>query len=252
MGNFFNYFFIREKFLINSNVFSGDMMGLFNRKSKEEKEQEETEKILSIYDVHKGVTAHVIFPEKELKIKTQDPAMKGMAAWSWGIVGLAMTSGVKTEEKNKSLKTVIQVAEKGVVIKNAQSDGRDLRIPFTNIIRATDDKMVNGKISDYLRLILLENQIIQVSLLTRSKITMKKEVKLVNKEFIDSINAKASGAQNEEAGWGLDYAENNDTEHSNNNSSSGTQELKEIMKMYQDGLLTEEEFVAMKKKIIEN
>ena len=226
-------------------------MGLFNRKSKEEKEKEETEKLLRTYDVHKGVIAHVIFPEKELKIKTQNPAMKGMAAWSWGVVGLAMTSGVKTEEKRKSLKTVIQVAEKGVVIKNAQSDGRDLRIPFTNIIRATDDKMVNGKYSDYLRLILLENQIIQVSLLTRSKVTMKKAVKVTNKQFIDSINAKATGAQHEEAGWGLDYAEKNETQPSQNNIKSDTEELKEIMKMYQDGLLTEEEFAAMKKKIIE-
>ena len=229
----------------------GGIMGLFNRRSKEEKEQEETEKILSVYDVHKGVTAHVIFPEKELKIKTQNPAMKGMAAWSWGIVGLAMTSNVKTEEKRKELKTIIQVAEKGIVIKNAQSDGRDLRIPFANIVRATDDKMVNGVFSDYLRLILLENQIIQVSLLSRSKVTMKKAKKIVNKEFIDSINAKASGAQHEEIGWGLDYAENNAAETSENATKTDTDELKEIMKMYQDGLLTEDEFAAMKKKIIE-
>lgn len=226
-------------------------MGLFNRKSKEEKEKEEREIILRNYDVHKGITAHVIFPEKELKIKSQNPAMKGMAAWSWGVVGLAMASGVKVEEERKSLKTIIQVAEKGVVIKNAQSDGRDLRIPFSNIVRATDDKMVNGKFSDYLRLILLENQIIQVSLLTRSKITMKKEVKLVNKEFIDLINAKATGAQNEEAGWGLDYVENNETEPSKNEINSDIDELNEIMKMYREGLLTEDEFVAMKKKIIE-
>lgn len=177
--------------------------------------------------------------------------MKGMAAWSWGIVGLAMTSNVKTEEKRKELKTIIQVAEKGIVIKNAQSDGRDLRIPFANIVRATDDKMVNGVFSDYLRLILLENQIIQVSLLSRSKVTMKKAKKIVNKEFIDSINAKASGAQHEEIGWGLDYAENNAAETSENATKTDTDELKEIMKMYQDGLLTEDEFAAMKKKIIE-
>lgn len=202
------------------------------------------------YDVHKGVSCHVIFPEKELKIKTQNPAMKGMAAWSWGVVGLAMTSGVTTEEKRKSLDTVIQVAEKGVVMKNAQSDGRDLRIPFTNIIRVTDDKYVNGKYSDYLRLILLENQIIQISLITRSKVKMKKTVKWVNQEFIESINSKATGAKHEESGWGLDYAENDDAEISQNNIKSDTDELKEIMKMYQDGLLTDEEFTAMKNKII--
>lgn len=143
------------------------------------------------YDVHKGVSCHVIFPEKELKIKTQNPAMKGMAAWSWGVVGLAMTSGVTTEEKRKSLDTVIQVAEKGVVMKNAQSDGRDLRIPFTNIIRVTDDKYVNGKYSDYLRLILLENQIIQISLINRSKVTMKKKtVKWLIKNLLNLLIQK--------------------------------------------------------------
>lgn len=48
----------------------------------------------------------------------------------------------------------------------------------------------------------------------------------------------------------MDYAENDDAEISQNNIKSDTDELKEIMKMYQDGLLTDEEFTAMKNKII--
>lgn len=37
-----------------------------------------------------------------------------------------------------------------------------------------------------------------------------------------------------------------------NNTSSDSNELETIVKMYQDGLLTEDEFAAMKKKIIGN
>lgn len=218
-----------------------------NLQIQKEMEEEKNNK----YNVEYGVKCKFIFPETELKIKTQSPAMKGMAAWSWGVVGLAMTSGVKTEEKRKSLNTIIQVVEKGVVLKNAQADGKDLRIPFDNIIRATDDKYVNGKFSEYLRLILLENQVIQISLITQNKLRLRKEVKQANEDFLRLVNERATGSQNEETGWGLDYAENENTNNASEENNSTTNELKEVMEMYKEGLLTDEEFAAMKKKIIE-
>ena len=137
------------------------------------------------------------------------------------------------------------------MLKNAQADGKDLRIPFDNIIRATDDKYVNGKFSEYLRLILLENQVIQISLITQNKLRLRKEVKQANEDFLRLVNERATGSQNEETGWGLDYAENENTNNASEENNSTTNELKEVMEMYKEGLLTDEEFAAMKKKIIE-
>lgn len=61
-----------------------------------------------------------------------------------------------------------QVAEKGVVFKNATSDGKDLRIPYDNIIDISLNESKIGKIkitSGVLLLRLLENQKISIQIL---------------------------------------------------------------------------------------
>ena len=68
------------------------------------------------------------------------------------------------------------------------------------------------------------------------------------------VNERATGAENEEAGWGLEST-NEDTLLESSTpqieENDSTSELEKIVDMYTKGLLTDEEFAAMKQKIIE-
>ena len=69
---------------------------------------------------------------------------------------------------------------------------------------------------------------------------------------MDVLNERACGAQFEEAGWGLEHGINEQSEPETKQESNFLMdELERLGNMYEKGLLTDEEFAAMKKKLIE-
>lgn len=214
-------------------------MGLLDnfRKSDEEIKEE----ALMEYNIFEGIFAWVRFPDKQLKVGTYSGLAKGAATLAFGLIGLAATSGVKQKEEFRELKTTFQIVEKGLVFKNATLDGKDLRIPYDNVICAEWDK------EDDFVITLLENQEISIFFSNFRKIEFRK---FVVQHVIDIINQRACGAQYEEAGWGLEHA-TAEPQETKQESGSLMDELERLGNMYKEGLLTDDEFAAMKKKLIE-
>lgn len=79
---------------------------LFNKKDPKEEFQ-------------KGIKTIITFPEKQTKAHT--------------IVGLG-TGGTVHKEHNIQRKTILRVAEKGLVFEKANNDGSDYRLPWEEII----------------------------------------------------------------------------------------------------------------------
>ena len=213
-------------------------MGLLDNFKKSDEEIKE--EALMEYNIFEGISALVTFPDKQLKIGTHSGAARGVATLAFGLIGLAAASGVKQKEEFRTLRTLFQIVEKGLVFKNATLEGKDLRIPYDNVVgaeRVKDDDLVIN---------LLENQEIFI-LFKMEKIGYRK---FVVQHVIDIINQRACGAQYEEVGWGLEHATAESTETPQENNSL-MDELERLGNMYKEGLLTDEEFAAMKKKLIE-
>ena len=132
-------------------------MALFGNKKSEEEIIEET---LADNNVFEGVNCNVIFPDTELRISAHDGLTKGVATLTLGIVGWAATSGISQKEKNRVLDTVFQIVEKGIVFKKATKEGKDLRIPYDNIV-----KIKSGDVQNHFIIILLENQEVHVRII---------------------------------------------------------------------------------------
>lgn len=212
-------------------------MGLLDnfRKSDEEIKEE----ALLEYNIFEGIPAFVTFPDKQLKIGTHSGLAKGAATLAFGLIGLAATSGVNQKEEFRSLTTIFQIVDKGLVFKNATLEGKDLRIPYDNIVGAEKVKY------DDLVIKLLENQEIFI-LFKFDKIGYRK---FVVQHTIDRINERACGAQYEEVGWGLEHATAEPQETKEENISL-MDELERLGNMYEKGLLTDEEFSIAKKKLL--
>lgn len=222
------------------------------RRQKEEK----IEKIRTQFNIYDGIECKVMFPQEELRLKSHGGFTKGVATLGFGLVGLAATSGVKQEKKRVVKNTELQLAEKGVVFKKVTDDGKDLRIPYEEIISFTTHKqqMRNNKeivVKAHYELLLLENQSLIIALPLKGD-----NLEIISQDLVDAINANATGKDNEETGWGLDHATNEalpepEVEQISSGEVSVADELDKVMQMYEKGLLTDDEFTAMKKKIIE-
>lgn len=223
-------------------------MGLFNKSNKKElKKQAKINKSLEKHNVFEGVKVKAIFPKEEVALKSSSGLTKGAATLTFGLVGLAATSGVKQKKQNKTIETIFQVVEKGIVFKTATDEGKDLRIPYDNIVKAHKKEGLVQTNNEFF-ITLLENQ--QIRVLVFASFRHNENIR---DYLIQILNERATGIENEEAGWGLESNANsvpkNETPQDEENSS--TNELEKIIDMYQKGLLTDEEFKAMKKKIIE-
>jgi len=217
-------------------------MGFFSSDvSPEEREQQRIEEALAKYNIFEGIECEVILPEKQLKTSGSSGAKKGIATFAFGIIGWAATSGTSQNEENRMLKTIFQVVDKGIVFKNGSMDGSDIRIPYEEIVKmevVTPEKSGNvGVIS------LLKNKVIIVKLWAIDK-------EIVLNHISNIINERACGAQYEEAGWGLEHA-TAEPQETKQESGPLMDELERLGNMYEKGLLTDEEFAAMKKKLIE-
>ena len=229
-------------------------MGLFNKikskNSSENKEDKKTKKInksLEKYNIFEGVKVRAIFPEKEVVIKSHGGLTKGVATLTFGLAGLGATSGLKQKKQNKTIDTIFQIVKKGVVFKKAADNGKDLRIPYDNIVKAYKDTGL-VQINNKLFIQLLENQ--KITLLVSASMRHNENIR---DYLIEILNERATGVENEEAGWGLDSANTKTLSESQPiqvEETNSTNELEKIIDMYKKGLLTDEEFAAMKKKII--
>lgn len=77
------------------------------------------------------LTMKIILPEYEVS-SSHGMLTKGVATAAFGIVGLAMTMG--SSSNLREIKSVVRIADKGVVIRNGTVDGSDLRIPWDQIV----------------------------------------------------------------------------------------------------------------------
>lgn len=216
-------------------------MGVLDRLKNNETEEEIKEKILNQYNIFEGIECEVIFPDIQLKIRTHSGFAKGVATLGFGLVGLAATNSIKHEEQNRIINTEVQIAEKGIVFKQATSESKDLRIPYENVIFSEEHRFFGQFIIK-----LLENQDIIITPLAKKP---NYAPKYIREHMINVINERACGAQYEEAGWGLEHAPEQSPESPQENSSL-MDELERLGNMYKEGLLTDEEFATMKKKLI--
>ena len=104
-------------------------------KENRRKNRKKTDKILEAYNIFEGIHVKATFPEEELVLKSHGGLAKGAATLGFGLVGLAATSGVKQKKQKKTIKTDLQVVDKGIVFKKATADGKDLRLPYDNIVK---------------------------------------------------------------------------------------------------------------------
>ena len=219
-------------------------MGLFGSDiSPEERERQRIEETLGEFNIFEGIECEVIFPEKQLKTSGSSGTKKGLATLAFGVIGWAATSGTSQNEENRIVTTVFQIVDKGIVFKNGSMDGSDIRIPYSEIINM---EVVHPEKSGIIGMItLLENKriIITPNLgFTRGEIILN--------HISDILNERACGAQYEEAGWGLEHA-TAEPQESKPESGSLMDELERLGNMYEKGLLSDEEFAVMKKKLIE-
>ena len=220
------------------------------QKEKEEiKKQKKIDKILEKYNIFEGIRVKATFPQEELVIKSHGGVTRGAATLGFGLIGLAATSRTKHKKQKITKNTILQVVEKGIVFQKATNEGKDFRIPYDNIVKLSiaTIKGLRGEkeIKNQLVLNLLENQEIQIMLIG---VPIDARNQLLN-----IVNGRATGKENEESGWGLESTNTAlpETELKVIGENSPSDELEKIVKMYTDGLLTDEEFATMKKKIIE-
>lgn len=222
-------------------------MGLFDRfQESDEKKKERYDNVISMYNVFEGIEFKVIFPSNELKILTPSGLTKGTPTFAFDIVSLAATSSIKSEKENRTLSTVFQIANNGIVFKRATDEGKDLRIPFESIVAANDTPMDNDS-TKVINIILLENQKITI-IVSVSKLLPSEEILLKN-HILNILNGRACGAKYEGTGWGLEHATAENPEIKQ--ESNLMDELERLGNMYKEGLLTDEEFVLAKKKLLE-
>lgn len=159
------------------------MFGLSKRSKKLEEDQKQ--EILNRFT--NGVwPMKIILPEYEIS-SSHGLATKGVATAALGIVGLAMTMG--SSSKQRTIKSKVRIADKGVVIENGTVDGSDLRIPWDQIV-----SVQRKSYAVYLNL--SENQLIEIRFHGTGFLNNNKGYAKV---FENYVNENASGVV--ENGW---------------------------------------------------
>ena len=210
---------------------------------KREKERKHIEKTLEKYNVFEGIKCEAVLPEKQLKTSGKSGATKGLATFAFGFVGYAAASGTSQNEANRDVKTIFQIVENGIVFKNANMDGSDLRIPYGEIVRmiVPEDDEAQRKGVGIITLLKNKQILLSVNGGTNNRLIIINHISKI-------LNERAFGIKNEEPGWGLvsEY-EGNKLSYDGSDISN----LERISVMYEKGLLSEEEFNKLKKGIIE-
>ena len=211
-------------------------MGLFSRNISEDE-------LLEQYNIFEGIECEVILPEKQLRTSGKSGTSKALATLAFGFAGFAATSGTTENEVNRTLNTIFQIVDKGVVFKNTTLESSDLRIPYSYIIEM--EVYEHKSRPSFGKLILIENKPIIIKL-----DVSKKESDIIFDHIAEIINEHACGDQYEEAGWGIEQA-TAEPQKTKQEGNSLMDDLERLGNMYEKGLLTEEEFTLAKKKLLE-
>ena len=149
---------------------------------------------------------------------------KGVATLGLGLVGWAATSGSKAERQKMLIPAKIKVLPEGVVIEAELEN--PIRIPFNKIVKTSQTL----------------NTII-IHLINGQNIYIERCRDYNEVNYL--INEGACGEEKDL------WNELEDENINNQNIISSVEELEKVMNMYEKGLITDEEFSIMKKKIIE-
>jgi hypothetical protein len=155
-------------------------MGFF---SKHKLKLNDKEKRKAVTKMKEGWKTNVKLPEVESV--GHGMVTKGVATAAFGIIGLAMTMG--SSNKPRKIFTKVRVAEKGVVIEQGTTDGKDLKIPWNSIINSHKESI------NIIALNLVDGGLITFNIYFSLKQERSAEF------IIDYINERACG-QTEE-GW---------------------------------------------------
>lgn len=148
-------------------------MGLFSKRSLNNKDEEK-----AIEKMRGGWTSQIKLPEYESV--SHGVLTKGVATAAFGLVGLAMTMGSSTQQREISTK--IRFANKGIVIEKGTVDGKDLRIGWGDIVNS-----VKGNTNNKIVLNLVDGSSIRFYVYISLKIEKTGEF------IINYINFRASG-----------------------------------------------------------
>ena len=233
-----------------------------NTKERKEKEKIEQEKkneltkqsMIKRYDIYKGVKFKIYLPEKEIVLKDKHGGLtKGILTFTFGLPGFAGTNGIKQEKKQKTITTVVQVVDAGVIFKNSSEDGKDIRIPFEDIISFKENNGGN-RIGGF-TLTLIGNQILKMyisGIYQKQRKRLGSDLYYAYEHIEKAIDKKACGSQNtEEIKWSSEKNNENIVSEVKNETGSLIDELERIGNMYEKGLLTDEEYAIMKKKLMD-
>ena len=201
-----------------------------------------------------------------------DGFTKGVATLGFGLVGLAATSGVKQTtstkkvlRKGKYTHRKITVKDKHIVLKTYDDNSQNLN--FNHHVDNINKMVFNWQDIDFLDdeyyFIFKSGETLKCPVPDTSEWTSEGIMRVlgttdldynnkinqqwlgklesdVNKIFFDLIRNRISEAK----------TKNISDEKVMNTNSSNVDELEKVMKMYQDGLLTDDEFTTMKQNII--
>ena len=209
-------------------------MGLLDNYKMSDEEKEN--RLLVQNNIFEGIICRVVLPEKQLKTSSKSGTTKGLATLGFGFIGLAATSGVSQNEENRMINTIFQIVEKGIVFKNGNIDGSDLRIPFEEIIDMNVGFSQNGDIVGLITLIENKRIFIQID-------ENKTNQELLFNHIAKFVNQKACGIKYEEPGWGL-------KSQKTSSDSELLDNLERLNKLYADGVLNDNEFQEFKERIL--
>lgn len=220
-------------------------MSLFESdQEREERMEKLKESTLERYNVFRGIECDVVLPQKQLMISGKSGTTKGLATLAFGLLGYAAASGTSQNEENRTVETILQIVENGIVFKNANIDGADMRIPYGDIVKmmVPDTKKTKDKAIGIITLI--ENK--RIILIPKTADNDGREIVL--NHIWDILNEKAYGVKNEDPGWGLDSERKRAKVVYDESDIS---ELERLGVLFERGLLTEREFKKLKKGVIE-
>lgn len=100
--------------------------------------------------------------------------------------------GKKTVEQNKRINTILKVVPNGIVFDKASNDGKDIRIPWDNIVK-TSRKLK----PQYFNIHLIENQEFEIWVNPHKK--GNKDANALAEHLSRVINENATGVEDE--GW---------------------------------------------------
>ena len=97
----------------------------------------------------------------------------------------------KTVEQNKKIKTILKVVPKGIVFDKASNEGKDIRIPWDNIVKTSRKEPL------YFNIHLIENQELKIWVKPSSRDSS--EANALAEHLARVINENATGVEDE--GW---------------------------------------------------